>query len=311
MSPSSPFDPAAVAPETAEFNAQLADLLAEMPKPYEVPVETIRALRAEGRGIFPLAGPLADCAWREIDGPDGPVALRVAEPERAPRGTYLHIHGGGWTLNAPEQYDAHNLRIARAAGARVLSVRYRLAPEHRWPAPGRDCLAAARHALAEEPGPLVIGGESAGAHLAAVTLLALRDEGRLAGVAGASLSYGMFDLRGTPSMRNWGERYLVLSTPVIDWFVGNLLGGGDAGRAEVSPLLADLAGLPPALFQVGTADPLLDDTLFMAARWEAAGNAVERAIRPGGVHAFDQFDLPIAREAAARQDAFIAARLAA
>ncbi len=303
----SPFAPEAVAPETAEFNARLEAMLAGLPAPMEVPIPEMRRLRAEGKGVFPLRGPREGSAWVEIP---GAPALRESRPEGAARGTCLHIHGGGWTFNAPEQYDATCQALASAAGCRVLSVRYRLAPEHRWPACLEDCLAAARAILAREPGPLVLAGESAGAHLAASLLLALREEGLADRVAGAALAYGIYDLRGTPSMRNWGERFLILSTPIVDWFVGNLMGEGDRADPAASPLLADLSGLPPALFQVGTADPLLDDSLFMAARWQAAGGRAALDIAPGGVHAYDQFDLGIAEAAAARRAAFLRSRLA-
>lgn len=290
--PADPFDPGAVAPETAAFNAQLEAALAELPPVHELPPELTRKARAEGRGVFPVAGPLAGSEWRGIAGaPGGPGRVRLSLPEGAPRGTYLHIHGGGWTLGCPDQYDAYNQRIARATGCRVVSVRYRLAPEHPWPACADDCEAAALWALETFGGPLLIGGESAGGHLSAVTLIRLRRRGLAGRVAGVVLNYGCFDLRMTPSMANWGERYLILSTPVTDWFVRNLLSERSAADPEVSPLLADLAGLPPALLQVGTCDPLLDDSLFMAARWRAAGNPAELAVYPGGVHAFDMFDL--------------------
>ena len=302
-----PFDKAAVAPETAAFNARLEEMLSGLPKPYDVPVEMTRRLREEGRSIFPPAGPCEGSAWEAL--PDG-RRVRVSLPEHAPRGTYLHIHGGGWTFNAPHHYDAHNQRLARAAGCRAVSVEYRLAPENRWPAQGEDCLAAARWALTRFDGPLVIGGESAGAHLALLTAIALRDLGAEERIAGLVLNYGMYDLRGTPSVRNWGERYLVLSTPVIDWFARNLLAEHPADHPAVSPLMADLAGLPPTLLQIGTADPLLDDSLFLDARLRSAGVPADLAVTPGGVHAFDQFDLPIARQAQARQDRFVADRLA-
>ena len=300
----SPFAAEAIAPETARFNRDLAAQLAELPRPMDVPVELTRKARAEGHGILPLGGPRPGSHWQEIPG----GRVRVSLPERAPRGTYLHMHGGGWTFGAPEQSDADCQRIARTTGARVVSVSYRLAPEHRWPAQREDCLAAARWVLETLEEPVVIGGESAGAHLAAVVALALRDEGRM---AGCIFNYGMFDLAGTPSVRAWGSTYLILSTPIIRWFVENLTGGEGLADPALSPLYADLSGMVPALFQCGTADPLLDDTLFMAARWEAAGNHVERRLAPGGVHAFDQFDLAIADAARARRDAFIAERLAA
>ncbi len=309
--PLSPFDPAAALPETRGFAERLEAWLATAPNPLDIPVATMRTLRAEGQGVFPVHGPLDSARWAETEGTAGPVALRVTEPAGAARGTYLQIHGGGWTFGAPEQADGLNARIAAAAGCRVVAPRYRLAPESRWPAPLEDCLVAARWALASDPGPLVIGGESAGAHLAASVLLRLRDAGELDRVTGAALTYGMFDLAGTPSVALWGERFLVLSEPVIRWFVGNLLGPGDPADPAVSPLRADLSGLPPALVQCGTLDPLIDDSLFMATRWRAAGGEATLDLAPGAVHGYDQFDLAVARAALARRAAFIAERLAA
>jgi acetyl esterase/lipase len=112
-------------------------------------------------------------------------------------------------------------------------------------------------------------------------------------------------------MANWGPRKLVLSTPTVDWFIDNLTGGDRSLRADpaLSPLLADLSGLPPMLLQVGTADPLVDDTAFLAARLHAAGAPPQVRVWPGGVHAFDMFELVIAREAWAETAAFVRARL--
>lgn len=306
-----PFDPDAITEETAAFNAWLEAQFAAMPPVHKVPVGLTRKARAEGRGMFPDAGPLEGSHWAVIPAPPGgPGRVRLSLPRGTlggtPRGTYLHIHGGGWTLGAPEQYDAHNQRVAGATGCRVVSVQYRLAPEHPWPACADDCEAAALWALEEFGGPLLIGGESSGGHLSAVTLLRLKARGRAGRVAGVVLNYGIYDLRMTPAMANWGPRYLVLSTPVTEWFVENLL-PGRSGHADpaVSPLMADLAGLAPALFQVGTCDPLIDDSLFMSRRWQAAGNRAELAVYPGGVHAFDMFDLAISHASRARQDAFV------
>ncbi len=96
----------------------------------------------------------------------------------------------------------------------------------------------------------------------------------------------------------------MLSTPTIRWFVDNLALDA-AGRRAASPLHADLRDLPPALFQVGTMDPLIDDTLMMAARWAGAGNAAELHVAPGGIHVFDAFELEIARDFHDRQAAFL------
>ncbi len=318
-----PFLAALAAPpsvETAAFNAELEARLAELPATHEVPPDVTRAARAAGKGVFPVGGPLDDAAWRPAPTPPGRV--RVTTPRgaagAAPRGVFLHVHGGGWTLGAPEFCDVANAALAEATGWTVVSAPYRLAPEHPWPACADDVEAAALW-LAQEAGPvfgterLAIGGESAGAHLAMVALLRLRDRGAARDGAvggpggafrGAVLNYGAFDLSMTPSMRAWGARKLVLSTPTVAWFVDNLA-VADPASPDVSPLRAALAGLPPALLQVGTADPLVDDTTFMAARLAAAGVPVDLRIHPGGVHAFDAFDLAIARDARAAAAGFL------
>jgi len=306
------FDPAAISEETAAFNHRLEAELATMPPMIQFPPAVVRAARAEGKGSLPLGGPLEGSEWRDIPGaPGGPAKVRISEPEGEPVGIYLHIHGGGWTVGAADQYDRICQTMAAATGMRVVSVAYRLAPEHPWPAQKMDCLAAARWVLGESELPVVIGGESAGAHLSVVTAIGLRDEGLGARIRGLVLFYGAYDMRMTPSVRNWGERNLILSTPIVAWFQNFVDPDGTAReRADLSPLLADLDALPPALFIVGTADPLLDDTLFMAGRWQAASNATQLKVYPGGVHAFDAFEeLTIAREARAEAHAFAKACL--
>ena len=130
--------------------------------------------------------------------------------------------------------------------------------------------------------------------------------GRGDAISGAVLTYGAYDLRMTASMANWGARKLVLSTPTVAWFTANFVPDA-AARATpaVSPILADLKGMPPALFQVGTLDPLMDDTLQMAARWAGAGSDARMKIWPGGIHAFDMFEIGIARGARSTAHAFL------
>ena len=116
-----------------------------------------------------------------------------------------------------------------------------------------------------------------------------------------------------PSARLWGDRNLVLSGPIVRFFADNFLPGLDreARRAPtISPLYADLRGMPPALFTVGTLDPLLDDSLFMAARWSAAGARAELRVWPEAVHGFTAFPLALARAANATQEAFLRAAVA-
>ena len=293
--------------ETVRFVADLRARLAGLPPQHAMPVEQTRQARAEGKGLFPLGGPRDAARWIPAPTPLGRV--RLCLPEGRARGVYLHIHGGGWTFGSPEQYDDWNLALARDSGLAVVSAPYRLAPEHVWPACAEDVMAVADWLLDTGPGAvgpvevgqrwLAVGGESAGGHLAAVLLQRLRAQGRLGAVAAGVLTYGCFDLRGTPSARRWGDESLILSTPTIDWFVTNLTAGNTslAAAPELSPLLGTLTGLPPLLIQCGTLDPLLDDSLMMAAGVAAAGGKVDLRLYPGGVHAFDRFHTALAARA--------------
>jgi acetyl esterase/lipase len=304
------FAPDSIDPETAAFNRRLEDAIAGAPPLTASSPAAVRRAREEGRSIFGPVQTVAAARERRIPGPAGEIPLRVLVPD-AVRGAYLHLHGGGWTLGAAKQSDLRNWAIARHCGLAVVSVDYRLAPEHPWPAGPDDCEAAAlwllRHARAELGATrLWIGGESAGANLALVTLLRLRDRHGLLPFAGANLVYGAYDLSMTPSQRRWGDRDLILSTPIIEWFLDFYLPDRARRRdPDVSPLYADLAGLPPALLTVGTLDPLLDDSLFLHARWIAAGGSAELAVWPGGVHGFDAFPTALSRAARARIDAFL------
>ncbi len=304
------FDPASIDPETAEFNRKLEAAIAGAPSITGFAPAAIRRAREEGRSIFGPVQTVAAARERSIPGPAGELRLRVLVPD-AVRGVYLHLHGGGWTLGAAKQSDVRNWALARHCGLAVVSVDYRLAPEHPFPASPDDCEAAAlwlvQHAAAEfGTTRLWIGGESAGAHLATLTLLRLRDRHALRPFAGANLVYGDYDLSMTPSQRRWGARDLVLSTPIIEWFCDFFVPDRAQRRdPAVSPLYADLGGMPPALFSVGTLDPLLDDSLFMHARWLAAGNRAEIAVYAGGIHGFDAFPTALSRAARARMDAFL------
>ena len=153
---------------------------------------------------------------------------------------------------------------------------------------------------------LTIGGELAGGHLSAATVLRMRDRHGYTGFRGANLVYGAYDLSLTPSQRRFGDTRLVLRTIDIVQFVNAFLPTvTDRRDPDISPLYNDLKGLCPALFSVGTSDALLDDTLFMHARWLAAGNAAELAIYPGGAHGFTLFPNALAEQAEARMFAFL------
>jgi acetyl esterase/lipase len=301
----------AIAEDTAKLNEAMVALMAPLPNWWNVGAETTREARRQGRGPFPAPVLSPRARTIVIAGRDGnEIPLRVIAPDR-PRGVYLHIHGGGWVLGAANQQDPMLEHIADSTGLAVVSVEYRLAPEDPYPAGPDDCEAAAvwlvKNARAEFGSEVMtIGGESAGGHLSAVTVLRMRDRYGYTDFRGANFVYGVYDLGMTPSQRSFGNRRLVLRTLDMQQFYNAFLPTTTDRRVpDISPLYADLKGLCPALFSVGTQDALVDDTLFMHARWVAAGNETELAIYPGGAHGFTLFPNRLAEESAARSEAFL------
>jgi acetyl esterase/lipase len=283
------FDPAAIPAETLALNAEIVRRLNA--EPTGLTIQEVRARRIQGIGAFPAAPKSPRAETITIDGPAGPMELRIIAA-RNPRGIYFHIHGGGWSIGSPDQNDPLLELLADSASLACVSVKYRLAPENKYPAGPDDCEAAALWIVREGTKRfgtrrLAIGGESAGGHLSAVTLLRLRDRHGLNAFSAALLNYGCFDMGMTPSQRQWGDEKLVLNTAGIAAFRKSFLPeGADWSDPDISPLFARLQNMPAALFTVGTRDPLLDDSMFMAPRWLAAGNVAELAIYPGACHGF-------------------------
>jgi len=288
----------AASPETLRINRDLAATLAGLVMPDDI--TAIRSAYAAGALGLPASPRSSKAIMRTIAGPAGEIALRVFVPEDV-RGVYVHIHGGGWMLGSNDMLDAQMELIARDAKVAIVAPNYRLAPEAPFPAPVDDNVAVMHWVIdgaAREFGTgwLAIGGESAGANLAMLTMLRLRDEGAISAVRAANLFYGCFDLSLTPSMRR-AEDSLLINAASVRTFADAFRDDVPASDPRVSPLFADLADLPPALFSVGTSDPLSDDTLFMHARYQSADNSSELALYPGGVHGFNTFDGHLALEA--------------
>jgi acetyl esterase len=224
----------------------------------------------------------------------------------------LYLHGGGFVIGSPETHDRLARDLAVASGTRVVSLEYGLAPEHPYPAGLDDCVEAAcwlgSHATAVDidPARLVMGGDSAGANLSAATLLRLRDEGRGPAFRAVLLIYGRFADGDTPSLTAWGNRDLILSRRLMDWFHAHYTSAGTRpGDPYLAPVLGDLRGLPPAILIVGTLDPLLSDSEIFADALRNAGVPVELHVVPDGIHAFLQMPmLTMARVAIARLGAF-------
>ena len=233
---------------------------------------------------------------REIAG----VRCRVFTPDRPARAIYLHFHGGGMVVGKPEMSDIGNRDTARAHDVTVVSVDYRLAPEHPFPAGPDDGVAVAawllEHAEAEfGASTFVLGGESAGGYMAAAVLLRMRDElDAVDRVRGANLVFGVHDWGRSPSQRgirpHGGQD--ILDPEGINFFVECFVPDmTDDERRDpaVSPAYADLRGLPPLLCSVGSTDHLLDDTLLLASRAAAADTPVDLFIAPDMPHGFQAF----------------------
>jgi acetyl esterase len=292
------FRPEAISPGTRIVNETLGRTLAAVEPP-----EDLAGLRdAYTRGLLGLpASPRSPRArTMTIRGPGGPIDLRILVPEVV-RGVYLHVHGGGWMVGSNDTWDEQLELFGREAGVVAVSLNYRLAPEHAFPSAVDDCVAVASWLIEQgekEFGSswFSIGGESAGANLAASTLIRLRDQGHGDAFRAASLLFGCFDLSLTPSMR-LAEGTPFVTPQIMKQFTSAFAGDVDLRDPAISPLYADLRGLPPALFTVGSIDPLVDDSLFMHARWQAAGNASQLAVYPGGTHGFNSLAGDLAQAA--------------
>lgn len=245
------------------------------------------------------------------------VALRVLRPPGSLRGVVLDIHGGGWAFGNAAMNDRLNVATACACQVAVVSIDYRLVG--RWPLGAQfiDCAAAAEWLLGHEATdfaglPIVVVGESAGAHLAAILLQQLRDRhGRIEQLRGAVLYYGIYDLEGTPSVRAAGRHTLLFDGPALVSDLHRLTPDLDGMRQVhlVSPLYGRMDGLPPALLYAAALDPFIDDTLAMGHQWKRAAK-VEVHVLPAAPHGFLRFRTAMSAAVQAHTHAWISQRLA-
>jgi acetyl esterase len=243
----------------------------------------------EGRAAFRTLNMLAARVVPQVevgsvsDVADGPVPMRRYRPDADPLGTLVFLHGGGFVIGDLDSYDAQCRTLCSRVGVTVVSVDYRLAPEHPFPAGADDALAAFDWVLDNEDGPFVVGGDSAGGNLSAGVAQARRNR-----LAAQLLIYPTTDfVTEHPSMDENGEG-LFLTRADMDWFHGHYLGGDEALRSDprASPALGDLQGLPPALIYTAQYDPLRDDGNAYAEALSAAGVKVVHRCFEGLIHGF-------------------------
>lgn len=262
--------------------------------------------------------PLAWARELELAGAEGPLAARLYVPHgyRAPGALLVFFHGGGWVVGDLDTHDGTCRFLARHSGCAVVSVDYRRPPEHPFPAPVDDALAAFRDVVARagelgaDPQRIAVGGDSAGAHLAAVTALqAAAGDGPAP--AFQLLLYPVVDNTGG----HWRSRDLfaegyVLEAADMDWATANLLGeDGDGEDPRASPIKAeDLAGLAPAYIATAGFDPLRDEGEAYAKRLQQAGVSTTLTRYDGLIHGFISMGLVAPRAQLAIDEAVAALR---
>jgi monoterpene epsilon-lactone hydrolase len=260
-----------------------------------------------------LAGiPIHEDVTFELATLGGVPARWSSTPGASKERVLLYLHGGGYLLGSTLGYRALFSALARASGVRGLAIDYRLAPEHPFPAAVDDALAAYRALLAQgiAPSSIAIAGDSAGGGLTVALLVAARDAGLPMPAAAVAISPWV-DLECTGG----SQSTKVAEDPVLNRegllaMAAPYLNGASPRTPLASPLYANLAGLPPLLIQVGSAEVLLDDSTRLAARAGEAGVHVQLEIWPGAPHVWHAFAFTLSegRDAIAAAGAFVAAR---
>jgi monoterpene epsilon-lactone hydrolase len=242
------------------------ELMRSRPAQPDLSLEEQRAA-FEDAPRFPLA---EDVTCEEVDA-GGVPGEWITTPGAADERVIFYLHGGGYVLCSINTHRELISRLSRAAGARVLAIDYRLAPESPFPAAVHDSVSAYRWLLSQgvEPGQIVVGGDSAGGGLTVATLVALRDaEGPLP-AAGVCIS-PWTDMECASVIERAATDGMIQPEGILG-MAKAYLGGADARTPLASPIYADLKGLPPLLIQVGGAEELLDDSTRLAERAKAAG----------------------------------------
>lgn len=277
--------------------AVLLEAMAQAPQ-IDISIATVAEVRAAYNQSMQIGEPLPVAAVRDLDiSLDGrTLAARLYMPVMdagAPPLT-VYYHGGGWVIGTLDTHDATCRALARSSNAAVLSVGYRLAPEHPYPAPVEDCYDALVWAadnaanLGIDPDRLAVAGDSAGGNLAAAVAIMARDR------SGPTLRHQCLiypvtdtDFATTSYVENGGGAYF-LSEQTMRWFWAHYLGDVAPENAPLARVIdtPNLAGLPPATMIAAEYDPLRDEGLAYAARLEGAGVRVDAAVAPGMIHGF-------------------------
>jgi len=279
--------PAVAGADVLAMRANMAAAVAGLPRP-------------EGVTFTPVSANGVPAEWAVADGARADVAI-------------VYLHGGGYVMGSLDTHRGLCARLSQAARARVLSVDYRLGPEHPFPAAVDDAVAAVRFVRAGgiSPGRMAVAGDSAGGGLTIATLVALRDAGEPLPVAGLCISpWTDLALTGDSMTAKAADDPMVRGAD-LQLMADAYLAGCDPTTPLASPLYADLAGLPPLLVQVGSAEILLDDARRVAERARTAGVDAHLRVWDDMIHVWHAFAdiLPEGRAAVVEMAAFLEERL--
>ncbi len=283
----------------ADIKAFLKEKEGQPPPPNigEVPAEDVRALMGQMFGLLNAGGPvIEDTKDIQLAGAFGPRTARFYKPVASdmPQACMVYFHGGGWIIGDVETEDRKLRHIAELSGMSILSVDYVLAPEHPFPGPGDDCIACINDAISRadelgiDPDRIVLGGASAGANLALVSALTMRDSG--ADLAGLLLFYGAFDLTYSGESMELLKSGFFLDKEAMYRFRGHYCPDEENWlKPQASPLFGDFSGLPKTFISAPSADPLFNDSTRLEMRMQAASVNVELKVYEGAIHGFTMF----------------------
>lgn len=284
-----------------QLNPQMKAILDQAAASGARPFHSMTPVEAR-QGITALLEPfnaapekVAKSEKRSIPGPGGQIPVQIYTPEgHGPFPVLVYFHGGGWTIGTIESWDSLCRSLCNASGCVTVSVDYRLAPEHKFPAGPEDCYAATdwvvknAASIGGDPARVAVAGDSAGGNLAAAVALMARDRGGPK-VAFQLLIYPVTDAGlKTPSQQQFQDDGYILSKKDMIWFWGHYIGSDkDKTNPYASPIEAkSLRGLPPALVVTASFDPLRDEGETYAARLQEAGVKTECIRYEGVTHGF-------------------------
>jgi len=287
----------------------VVDMLRSAPAIAGADVLTMRKNMEAAAAAMPLP---EDVAFTPVDAGGVPAEWTEA-PGARDDVAIVYFHGGGYAMGSVDTHRGHCARVSRAARARVLSVDYRLGPEHPHPTAVEDAVAAVRFARESgfAPGRTAVAGDSAGGGLTLSALVALRDAGDPAPAAGLCISPWTDLALAGASIATKADEDPMVRVADLALMADAYLAGADPKTPLASPLYADLAGLPPLLIQVGSAEILLDDAVRAAERALDAGVDVDLRVWPDMIHVWHVFAdlLPEGQQAVEEMAAFLETRL--